>query len=83
MEWVSLLQRWQAYDPETGRFDRVRTNREYARLLGIHEASLSKCYAGLAPVGLKPIRGLARLYPAAVPEIGERLSAGPMTAEVA
>lgn len=83
MDRVELLKRWQPYNPATGQFDRPRTNREYADLLGIHESYLSKAYAGLHPVGLKALAGLAQAFPAAAGEVGSVLASRPVPAEVA
>ncbi len=53
MDRVALLRKYQG----------DRTNREYARLLGVHESYLSKCYSGEQPVGMKALDGLARAFP--------------------
>jgi hypothetical protein len=79
---VVLLRRWQAYNPASGQFDMTRTNRDYAELLGIHESSLSKIYAGLAPVGLKPLAGLAHAFPQAAPELARMMTGAPVDAAV-
>lgn len=83
MNRVLLLKRWQSYNPDTGTFDRPRTNREYAEALGIHESYLSKCYLGISPVGLKALSGLAQLFPDAAIEIATAMTARLTTAEVA
>jgi hypothetical protein len=82
MEPVAVLKRWQSFNPASQSFDLTRTNREYAELIGIHESYLSKCYAGIQPVGLKAFAGLARLFPQAATEVVEAMAGRPI-AEVA
>ncbi len=67
MDQVSLLRRYQG----------ERTNREYAKLLGVHESYLSKCYSGEQPVGMKALRGLVRAFPASVTEVVGSILAAP------
>lgn len=80
---VAVLKRWQSYNPATGAFDLARTNREYADVLGVHESSLSKIYAGQTPAGLKPLVGLARAFPEAAPELARAMATVPDIAGVA
>ncbi len=65
MDLVALLKKYQAFNPETGEFDEPRTNRDYARLLGVHESSLSRAYDGLQPVNLRMVQGLLQTFPEA------------------
>jgi len=74
MSKVALLIKYQMFNPETGRFDCPRTNREYADLLGIHESTLSKFYKAHEPVGIKALEGLAHAFPQAWPELGPALA---------
>lgn len=71
---LALLIKYQRFDPDTGRFDYPRTNREYADMLGVHESTLSKFYALKEPVGLKALEGLAHAFPQAQPELGPALA---------
>lgn len=75
MDMVALLRRYQAYDPATGRFDKARTNREYAALLGVHESYLSRLYNGERPVKLGAVRGFSRAFPHASHELFAALTA--------
>lgn len=81
MDLVELLERYQRYNPETGDFDRLRTNREYAEIIGVHESYLSRCYDRKQPVNLRAMRGLASAFPAAATEITAALAAAPTAPE--
>ena len=63
MDRVELLQRYQAFDPASRTFTMPRTNREFARLLGVHESYLSKGYDRQHPIGVKALEGLRRAFP--------------------
>jgi transcriptional regulator with XRE-family HTH domain len=63
MDRVALLQYYQKYNPATGERDCPRTNRDFARLIGVDESYLSKAYRGLHPVGVKALEGLRRAFP--------------------
>ncbi len=72
MDRLSLLRKYQG----------DRTNREYAKLLGVHESYLSKCYSGEQPVGMKALDGLARAFPEAREDIVKVLGRPAEPAEV-
>jgi DNA-binding transcriptional regulator YdaS (Cro superfamily) len=72
---TELVRRYQSYDPETGRFDRPRGVREYARLLGVNNGQLSQILNGIVPVGLTVARALARTFPEIAGEVGAALIA--------
>jgi hypothetical protein len=74
---VDLLRRYQAYDPTTGRFDSPRTQRDYAALLGIDKADVTRIYQRQQGVSLRVLRGLARAFPAAMQDIWGAILADP------
>jgi len=65
---IETIRRWQYYNPDTHAFDRERTTREYARLIGVSESMLSHVYAGRKRPGGKVIIGLLRVFPAIAAE---------------
>lgn len=61
MNLPDLLRRYRSFDPATGQFDRIRSQVEYATLLGVDNSLLSHIFAGRKQPGLEIVRGLARL----------------------
>lgn len=55
--------------------------REYARLLGIGQTTLSLIYSGQRNPGIEVIRALAQRFPESAKEIGDALSAITLGAE--
>jgi hypothetical protein len=74
---VDLLRRYQSYDPTTGTFDSPRTQRDYAALLGIDKADVTRIYQRQQGVSLRVLRGLARAFPAAMQDIWAAILADP------
>jgi transcriptional regulator with XRE-family HTH domain len=70
---TELVRRYQSYDPQTGRFDRPRGVREYARLLGVNNGQLSQILNGIVPAGLTVARALARTFPETATDVGAAL----------
>ena len=70
-----LLKAYQEYDPETRRFDRHRTLREYASLLGVSHTQLIHIYSGERRGGGKIIRGFLQAFPEASDKLTKALSA--------
>ena len=71
MDRVTLLQQYQSFNPESGEFDTPRTNRDFAKLLGVHESYLSKAYDRQHPIGVKALEGLRRAFPQEAAKITE------------
>ena len=65
MTLAELVRKYQRYDPATGGFDRVRTQREYAAELRLHPVDLSRFLTGARPSGAKVLRAFLRTYPEA------------------
>lgn len=82
MSLIDVLRRYQSYDPETRRFDATRSDRQYALLVGVDPATLSRIYSGERPVSTRVLRGLTRTFPAASVDIAAAL-AQPESVEVA
>lgn len=73
---AAILRRYQTYNQVTGRFDQVRSQRAYARLLGIDPGQLTRYYQHKQDVSLRTIQALARLYPCAAIDIAQALMHG-------
>lgn len=69
MDALALLRKYQELETDGSPLGRVRTNREYAVLLGIHESQLSRCFDGQQGVGPKVLRGLRRAFPSSAAEV--------------
>jgi hypothetical protein len=82
MDRVALLQRYQSFNPATGEFDLSRTNRDFARLIGVHESYLSKGYDRQHPIGVKALEGLRRAFPQEAATITELFFADAAPSEV-
>jgi len=78
-----LLRRYQAYNPDTGKFDSTRSLRQYARDLGISHPTLVMIYGGDRNPGVEVLRALVQLYPIVRNEIGDALAAEPEREAVA
>ncbi len=60
---TTILKDYQRYNPESGKFDRPRTLREYARVLGVNHATLSMIFQGKREPGGFVIRALFDTFP--------------------
>lgn len=60
-----VILRYQSYDPLTGRFDVARTRADYARLLGVHPAQVTRLAQRRHRMPVRMAQGLARVFPAA------------------
>ena len=69
MSFVDVVKKYQACDPATGRFEVVRNNEQYARLLGVHPSHLTRLYRGSQPRSYVVARGIARVFPQAAQEL--------------
>ncbi len=73
MDIVSVLRRYQTFDPQRGDFGAQRSMRQYAALLGTSAATLSRCYSGDQGVSLDLVQALMRVFPTAELEITQAL----------
>ena len=74
----ALVRRYQRYDPMTGQFNVVRSDNQYARLLGVRRALLSRFYSGQIRDSRVLVTAFLRTFPHAIDEF-----ASAMLAEVA
>ena len=63
MTFREVVLRYQTYNSATGRFDVVRSRREYADLVGVPAWTLNRVALGEQPFNLTVARALARTFP--------------------
>lgn len=65
MTFVEIVLHYQHFDPLTGRFDRGRSRKDYATLLGVPPQAVNRLAWGQSQFNLAVARGLARTFPQA------------------
>jgi transcriptional regulator with XRE-family HTH domain len=73
MDRLSLLRKYQDRNFDGSPLPEIRTNRDYAAILGVHESQLSRYYSGEQPVSMKALQGLATAFPPSRPEVMDAL----------
>jgi plasmid maintenance system antidote protein VapI len=73
MTFLEIVLRYQNYDPLTGRYDRARSNRDYASLLGVSDATISRLATRQVAFSLGVARGLARAFPTVRDELADAI----------
>lgn len=71
----SLVRRYQAFDPDTGEFSTIRSDNQYAKLLRVNRALLSRFYAGIIQDSHVLLTAFLRTFPSAAPEVAAAISA--------
>ena len=81
---VELIREYQNFNPATGRFNAFRQANEYAALLGVSPAALSRVYSGQRRPSAAVLLGFLRAFPDhGLAALGEWLATSPATREVA
>lgn len=63
MEIVELIREYQHFNPATGRFNAFRQAAEYAAMLGVSPAALSRVYSGQRRPSATLLLGFLRAFP--------------------